>query len=484
MKFLNAALLCDFYKTSHKDQYPDNTEFVFSTWTARSGKHAPNVKEVVAFGFQGFVKEYLIEFFNDNFFSRPKASVVLEYDRIIRNCLFVPNPDTKHIEDLHDLGYLPIKINALDEGTLVPFRVPMLTIENTDERFGWLTNYIETLSSTTLWKPATSASITRVYREILNEYAIETTGSIAGVEFQLHDFSMRGMSGLEDAARTGAGHLLSSVGTDTIPAIQYLEYYYNANSDNELVGCSVPATEHSVMSAGQKDGEFETYRRLVEDIYKTGIISIVSDTWNLWDVITNTLPKLKDIIMARDGGPDSIDKVVIRPDSGDPADIICGDPTAPIGSPERKGVIELLWDIFGGTTTDQGYKLLDSHIGAIYGDAITIERCRDISQRLKNKGFASTNIVYGVGSYTYQYQTRDTLGFAMKATSVTVNGVQRAIFKDPATDDGTKKSAKGRVMVLDNYLAGTGLYYLDETNFDYSDKENYKRVKKDDLWNP
>ena len=392
--------------------------------------------------------------------------------------MFVPNPDSSHIAELHDLGYLPIKIKALDEGTLVPFRVPMLTIENTDDRFFWLTNYLETLASNTLWKSATSASLTRVYREILDEYAMETTGSIAGVEFQLHDFSMRGMSGLEDAARTGAGHLLSSVGTDTIPAIQYLEHYYNANSDTELVGCSVPATEHSVMCSGQKDDEFETYRRLIQDTYPTGIISIVSDTWDLWHVITDTLPKLKDIIMNRDGGPESIDKVVIRPDSGDPADIICGDPHAPVGSPAFKGVIELLGEIFGTTTNDQGYKLLDSHIGAIYGDAITIARCRDISERLKQKGFASTNIVYGVGSYTYQYQTRDTLGFAMKATSVTVNGVQRAIFKDPVTDDGTKKSAKGRVTV---HRDNSGiLYYNDETAY-----ENGKCPEEaDDLLTP
>jgi len=201
------------------------------------------------------------------------------------------------------------------------------------------------------------------------------------------------------------------------------------------------------MCAGSKDGELETYRRLIQDVYPTGIVSLVSDTWDLFNVITNILPQLKPIIMARNGGESSIDKVVIRPDSGNPADILCGDPSAPVESPEHKGVVELLFEIFGGQVNDKGYKVLDSHIGTIYGDAITLDRCKEICDRLAAKGFASTNVVYGIGSYTYQYLTRDSLGFAMKATSVTINGQQQAIFKDPKTDSGTKKSALGRVYV-------------------------------------
>ena len=462
MKGLVPTLLCDFYKVNHREQYPENTEIVYSTWTPRSGKHAPHIKHVTAFGFQGFIKEFLIDFFNDNFFARSKVDIVEEYSRILKHCLFIQKPHTKHIEDLHDLGYLPLLIKAVDEGTQVPFRVPMLTIENTDPKFFWLTNYFETLMSNNLWKPSTAASTAKVYREILDKFALETTGSTAGVEFQGHDFSMRGMSGVEDAARTGIGHLLSFVGTDTIPAIQYAEQYYGANVEKELVGCSVSATEHSVMCCGSKDNEYETYRRLIEDTYPTGIVSIVSDTWDLWHVLTDTIPKLKDSIMARDGGPESMDKVVIRPDSGDPADILCGDPNAPIDSPAFKGVVELLAETFGTTKTEQGYKVLDSHIGAIYGDAITIERCQAICERLKAKGFASTNVVYGIGSYTYQFNTRDTLGFAMKATSVTINKQQIAIFKDPITDDGTKKSAVGRVQVIES--SNGNLEYRDEND--------------------
>lgn len=188
-------------------------------------------------------------------------------------------------------------------------------------------------------------------------------------------------------------------------------------------------------------------KRMITEVYPTGIVSLVSDTFDLFAVLTKSLPLLKQDIMARNGGPNSLDKVVIRPDSGDPADILCGDLKAPAGSPQFKGVVELLHDIFGGTVNAQGYKVLDSHIGAIYGDAITIERCDEICQRLKSKGFASVNVVYGIGSYTYQFNTRDTLGFAMKSTSVTINGIETPIFKDPITDDGTKKSALGRVRV-------------------------------------
>lgn len=439
------TLLCDFYKISHRQQYPQGTEVVYSTWTPRSGKHANGITEVVAFGFQGVLKE-ITEVFDSGFFNKTKAEVITEYSRVIKNCLFVPNPDTSHIEELHDLGYLPIKVKALEEGTLVPFRVPMLTIENTNNRFFWVTNFLETALSSNLWKPSTTATIARQYKHILNRYAGETTGSITGVEFQGHDFSMRGQSGVEDSARSGVGHLLSFVGTDTIPAIMYAEEFYNADIEKELIGCSVPASEHSVMCASGKNDELETYRRLIEDVHPTGIVSIVSDTWDLWYVITNILPKLKDKILARNGGEGSIDKVVIRPDSGNPADILCGDANNS-DSNARKGVIELLWDIFGGTVNDQGYKVLNSHIGAIYGDSITPIICEDICERLKDKGFASTNVVFGIGSYTYQFITRDTLGFAMKATSVTINGVETPIFKDPKTDDGTKKSAKGRVGV-------------------------------------
>jgi len=212
----------------------------------------------------------------------------------------------------------------------------------------------------------------------------------------------------------------------------------------------VNATEHSVMCSGSKEDEIGTFRRLMET-FPTGILSVVSDTWDLWKVLTDYLPQLKEEILTRDG------KLVIRPDSGDPVDIICGEGLKSSNHPEykgndwnevkmlpqEKGVIELLWDTFGGTINDQGFKVLDSHIGAIYGDSITLERAEQICERLKAKGFASTNIVLGIGSYSLGYATRDNQGGAVKSTAVEINGELVEIFKDPVTDDGTKKSAKG-----------------------------------------
>ncbi len=329
---------------------------------------------------------------------------------------------------------------ALPEGVSVPIRVPMFTMYNTKPEFFWLTNYFETILSAVIWMPCTSATIAKQYRKVLDKYAKETSSIPEFVDWQGHDFSMRGMAGLEEAMISAAGHLLSFTGTDTIPAIDFLETYYNANSDQELIGGSVAATEHSVMCMGTNTGEQETFKRLITEVYPNGIVSIVSDTWDLWKVLTEYLPNLKNEVLARVG------KVVIRPDSGDPVDIICGNPNGKT-EVEQKGVIELLWETFGGTTNDKGYKELDSHIGAIYGDSITIERATQICERLKQKGFASTNVVLGIGSFTYQYNTRDTFGFAMKATYGEVDGEGREIYKDPITDDGTKKSAKGLIKI-------------------------------------
>jgi nicotinamide phosphoribosyltransferase len=458
-----ATLLCDFYKISHREQYPPGTEVVYSTWTPRESR-VPGVDEVVQFGIQGFIQEYLVDYFAEHFFSRSVEDVIDEYERFIRATLGV-EPHSDHIRELHALGYLPLHVRALPEGTLTPVRVPMAVVENTDARFFWLTNYIETLWSAEIWHAATSATTARRYRTMLDAYALETTGSTAGVEYQAHDFSIRGMTSLYSAAKSGAAHLLSFVGTDNIPGILHLEQYYGADVESGLVGTSIPATEHSVMCAYGQD-ELASYRRLVTEVYPNGFVSIVSDTWDLWKVLTHVIPGLKDEIMARDG------KVVIRPDSGDPVAVICGfdGPDRDYRNADEKGVVELLWETFGGTVNEQGYKVLDPHIGAIYGDSITPERADEICRRLRRKGFASTNVVFGVGSYTYQYTTRDTYGFAMKSTWCRIDGVSTPIYKDPATDKAkVKKSLKGRVAVVqghDKLIAIDGLDEETEKQYD------------------
>jgi nicotinamide phosphoribosyltransferase len=325
------------------------------------------------------------------------------------------------------------------------------------------------------------------------------------------------------------GHLVFFEGTDSISAIDYAEEYYGADSDTELVGCSVPATEHSVMCMGGKETELETFRRLIK-LHPEGVLAIVSDTWDFWKVITEFAAELRDEIEARQPNALGLAKVVFRPDSGNPVDILCGievrkldteysspcnfdewkervaeemdnqfcnnldaeDPhcnetefwshngevyevvyepdlnrhdktyyyvdncgddvskctfTEVVLTPEQKGAVQCLYETFGGDVTDAGYLVLNERVGLIYGDSITLERCEAICQRLMDKGFATGNVVFGVGSYTYQYVTRDTIGGAMKATYGIVNGEGIEIYKDPKTDSGEKKSAKGLLVV-------------------------------------
>ena len=456
------TLLADFYKLSHRKQYPKGTTKVYSTLTPRSNKYAPYSDEIVWFGLQYFIKEYLIDRFNKDFFSKPKDEVISEYSRLVEFSLGKQYAETKHIEELHDLGYLPIKISTLPEGSLVPMRVPVMTIENTHDDFFWLTNFLETILSTSIWLPTTSATLAFSYRKVLNDYAIKTTGSTSGVEFQGHDFSMRGMSSEQSATVSGAGHLLSFKGTDTIPSILFLEKYYNGNIEKSLIGASIPATEHSVMCSYGQENEKDLLTHLLTEVYPTGLFSAVCDTWDFWKLVSEYLPELKETIMARNG------KLVIRPDSGNPVDIICGTVLNGGKTPEEKGLVEVLYEIFGGQINELGFKVLDSHIGAIYGDSITLEIAKEICEKLYKKGFATTNVVFGIGSYSYQYATRDTFGFAVKATYAIVNNEERMLFKDPKTDSGIKKSQKGLVIVnkYDN-----GKFFFEDN---FVDNDEYK----------
>jgi nicotinamide phosphoribosyltransferase len=433
----------DSYKIDHRNQYAPGTSGIYANWTARSGKHSniPGSRGVLFIGLQGILKEYFIEEWDKGFFQKDVGEVASKYKRRIEGILN-KKMDVSHIYDLHSLGYLPIEIKALPEGSFVPYGVPMITFKETESEFFWLVNMLESVFSCEMWQPITSATTYYYFRNLF-EYWADYTGSPKDFcKYQGHDFSMRGMSCRQAAAKSGFSVLAAgSRGTDNIPGIDYAEDYYQANSDEEEIGVSVPATEHSVMCSGGKNDERETFLRLITEVYPDGMVSVVSDTWDFWGVVTKTLPSLYSEIMGRDG------KLIIRPDSGDPVKIICGDSEAPFGSPEYKGLIECLWETFGGSTTSKGFKVLDPHIGAIYGDSITFQRAKQILEGLATKGFASCNIVLGLGSYLFQNVTRDTHGFAMKTTLAKINGVRIPIFKDPKTDDGTKKSAKGYLLV-------------------------------------
>lgn len=467
MEIINAT---DGYKLGHHRMYPEGTQMVYSNWTPRSNRYFPEATEgSVVFGIQYFVKKYLIEEFG-KWFALPKEEAIKQFAYRVGNFVDLNQVGTKHIEELYDLGYLPIEIKALPEGSICPIRVPMMTIQNTLPDFFWLTNYLETLISCTLWLPCTSATSARLYKKRLIEHARKTGfPEDVNLGFSCHDFSMRGMAGLDAAVISGMAHMTSFCGSETIPAIEAIEHYYNADVTKELVAATVPATEHSVMCAGGEDDEIETFRRLINDLYPTGIISIVSDTWDFWQVVEKFLPKLKADIMKRDG------RVVIRPDSGDPVDIICGLRTNPhyhtamregkyycdfdpfmdddeshyveVSEGQYYGAYYMLGKIFGWNTTVNDYRYLSTKVGLLYGDSITLERQRDIYTRLESAHMAACNLVLGIGSYTYQFKSRDSLGFAVKATACTINGELREIFKHPKTDDGTKNSLKGLIRV-------------------------------------
>jgi nicotinic acid phosphoribosyltransferase len=787
--YINPAHATDGYKTGHISQYPDKTELVYSNFTCRSNKLAQLLPDfdgkTVFFGLQGMAKWLLIDLWNKEFFQQPKEKIVAAYKRRMDRYLGEGAVPVEHIAELHDLGYLPIEIKALPEGSRVNSRVPVMTIKNTLPRFAWLTNYLESQISAELWKSIRIATVAYEYRRLFDRYADLTGSPKEFVPFQGHDFSFRGMSGIYDGASHSAGHLLSFLGTDTIASIDYLEQYYGA--EDEFVGASVPATEHSVMCMGGKETEIETFRRLLTKVYPKGIVSIVSDTWNFWQVITEYASLLQTTILSRGVDAMGFSKVVFRPDcydgeteiltengwvkfpdlqrgtkvaqmhddwttdfvepikyieqdytgemialsgnkidllvtpnhrmilsdhvgrlttkeassasfhdknniprvapakagethlkpfeqfliafqadgsfpsgftdttgrvcghirtrfnfqkkrkierlieickaagfdydinqepkrgvdldqvtfyvniplgtdaarflskefgwvkplkrdftwcdefvrevghwdgsyredgkgrikydttvpynaeiiqlvairggwgctygiyrddrseefsdvhslsittrymingqgvhkesvdysgkvycvqvptgrlvvrrnrkivvcgnSGDPVKIIAGDPEALVGSPEYKGAVECLWDVFGGTYTSTGHKLLDSHVGVIYGDSITLSRALAILEALHRKGFASANVVFGIGSYTYQMCTRDSHGMAIKSTFGVVDGEDRILFKDPITDHGSvKKSAMGLLRV--EYENGDFVLYDNQT---------------------
>lgn len=492
---LNPMHQIDFYKTGHIFQYEPGTTEVYSNFTARSDRLAPVLRsgpgafdgKVVFFGLQGFIKEFLIETFNEGFFGIPKDRAVSAYKRRMDTSLGPGVVTVDHIASLHDLGFLPIEIKALPEGSKVGMKVPLFTVKNTLPGFFWLTNYLEDILSNMNWKSITVATIAHQYRRLLDSFTELTGAPKEGVQWQVHDFSSRGMSGPEDSSRTSAGHLLSFTGSDAVGSIDYVEAYYGANADVEMIGGGVPATEHSVVSMGGKASEEETFLRLIKDVYPSGIVSYVSDTWDFWDVITGFTVRHYDAIVSRVPNALGQAKVVFRPDSGNPIHILCGytdseleagvygpqefvgangevlyrvkegqeidvlNRTQVVGkmitAAERKGAVQCLWDVFGGAETAKGYKMLHDRVGLIYGDSITLARAQEILQRLADKGFASSNIVLGAGSYSYQYVSRDSFGMAMKATSGVVNGERREVAKDPKTDSGTKKSAVGLLRV-------------------------------------
>lgn len=462
----------DQYKISHKPGYPKGTTNTLSTWTPRGSKIA-GVNEVVVAGHQVLFVDVLINDWNKNFFQVPKTEVMERYIAYCKGTLFQANPDASHIEALHDLGYLPLEIRALDEGTIVPLRTPTMTFRATKDEFFWLPTYLETQMSNTLWPVYTAATLSHESRKNVDYYGMKTVGELSMSPWLSHNFSARGMMGGMASALVDVGHLMSFFGSDTVAGTMLAEQVYKVNVRNFLISGSVNALEHSTQMAGievylkegaadRMEAELEFIKYLITEVFPTGIVSIVMDTHDYFGVISN-LHKLKDVIMSRDG------KLVCRPDSSPktPFEIIVGD-TLATDPLEYKGTLDILWEQFGGTMSVNGYKLLDSHIGVIYGDSITIQSQKAIMDAMMHKGYASPNVVYGLGSFTFQYNTRDTFGFAMKEVGIVNKGEWVSTSKNPKTDNGTKKSQHGAVAVymVDGKLTWTdGLTMEEADNF-------------------
>lgn len=452
MKKINPMLLIDFYKAVHAEMLPKGITKSVSYFTPRMSR-VKMWDKVVMFGLQGFIKTYLIDYFNEEFFNKPFKEVISEYKRVMDNTLGKDVYKIDKIKNLHRLGYLPIEIVALPEGTLVPMHVPMFGITNTHPDFAWLPQSLESLISAESWHPMLAATVGYTYRQIVNKYYNLTCDDNIPRARALGAFDFRGEECTESAIKAGAGWCLSFLNTATVPTIPYLEQNYNCNCETESIAFGSPSTEHSVMCSNYAiDGDEETLlKRLLTEIYPNTSFSCVLDSYDYWNVIDNILPKLKSEILAHNGC------MLMRGDSGDCVDVVTQ-------------TVFKLWDIFGGTVNSKGYKVLNPHVKAIYGDSITIQRCEKIYQILMENGFACSNVALGVGSFSFQCVeeegilkpfTRDTFSSCIKATYCEIDGKPYPIFKNPK-DGGFKKSQKGCCIVINDRDT---LRYIDEYNW-------------------
>ena len=437
IEHINPMLLIDFYKAVHAEMLPEGINKSVSYFTPRMSR-IKRWDKVVMFGLQGFIKTYLIDSFNEYFFGKPFDEVIASYRHVMDAALGSKAYNIEKIEKLHKLGYLPIEIVALPEGARVPMHVPMFGITNTHPDFAWLPQSLESLISAESWHPMLAATVGYTYREIVNKYYDLTCDDDIPRAKALGAFDFRGEECLESAIKAGGGWCLSFLNTATVPTIPWLEQNYACDCTKEPVAFGSPSTEHSVMCSNYAvDGdEITLLRRLLTEIYPETSFSAVLDSYDYWNIIENVLPQLKPEIMAHKG------TMLMRGDSGECVEVV------------TKTVFKL-WDIFGGTVNSKGYKVLDPHVKAIYGDAITVQRCEQIYEILTENGFACSNVALGVGSFSMQCIqedgvlkpfTRDTFSSCIKATYCEIGNVPTPIFKNPK-EGGFKKSQKGCCIV-------------------------------------
>jgi len=424
----NILTLTDSYKTSHWKQYPKGTSKVYSYLESRGGKF----NNTMFYGLQYFIKQYL------------SGQVVTE-EKIQRAKKFWdahlgPNhfneAGWRHILDKHN-GHLPVRIKAVPEGTVVKTGNVLVTVENTDPEVPWLTNFLESILLQ-VWYPTTVGTLSREVKKNLINYLKKTTSynaeEISGVVvFMLHDFGFRGVSSVESSGLGGSSHIINFMGTDTVSAILFAQEFYN--TENPLA-FSIPASEHSTMTSWGEPFEVKAMENML-DSYPTGLVACVSDSFDIIRACRDYWgTALRDKILSRDG------RLVIRPDSGDPVQTL-------------KQIFHILWDKFGGTTNDKGFKVLDPHVRVIQGDGVNFESISDICDMMIEEGFSIENIAFGMGGALLQKVDRDTQKFAFKCSSITINGEEAEVRKNPIeiNEKGErvqsfKKSKAGRLKLV------------------------------------
>ena len=410
----NPILLTDSYKGTHWRQYPPATEFVYSYLESRGGKF----DEVVFFGLQYILDRYF-------------CGCVLEADAIDEADAFFASHfgaaslfnrvGWEGILERHG-GRLPVSIRAVGEGTPVPTHNVMMTIENTDPACPWLTNYLETLP-VQVWYGCTVATLSREMKRVILAALVET-GDPALAPFMLHDFGFRGVSSVESASLGGAAHLVNFEGTDNLPACRLARDTY----DCAMAGGSIPASEHSTITAWGRDRELDAFRNMLE-CYPSGVVACVSDSYDIFHACTELWgSQLREMVLSREGS------LVVRPDSGDPPEVVAE-------------VLRRLGDAFGTETNAKGFRLLPPQVRVIQGDGIDLEMVRAIFARTAREGWSADNLAFGMGGALLQRLDRDTQRFAFKCSEVTVEGERRPVSKSPITDP-SKNSKAGRLALL------------------------------------
>lgn len=414
MDLTNLILNTDSYKTSHFVQYPPGTEYVSSYIESRGGDY----DESCFFGLQMFLKDYL---------STPitKEDIDEAEEMITAHGLPFNRAGWEHILSEHR-GYLPLGISAVPEGSVIPTHNVLAQIVNTDPKVPWLTSYAETMLLRGVWYPTTVATISRHVKKVIKRYLDETADSSEGLPFKLHDFGARGVSSNESAAIGGLAHLVNFQGTDTVVSLVAARRYYGES----MAGFSIPAAEHSTMTAWGKEGELEAYKNMLTQFSGDGkLVAVVSDSYDIWNAIDQIWGEdLKEQVMNSGG------TLVVRPDSGDPAAVVC---TA----------INKLMDAFGYSVNTKGYRILPDYVRIIQGDGVSPKSIEKILEIMTHQRLSADNVAFGMGSSLLQRLNRDTLKFAMKASAARVNGEWRDVYKDPVTDPG-KESKKGRLALI------------------------------------